>query len=109
MQISYLLGKNNSSGIGSSVYVAILSAIYKRNLKAGLAILGNISVAGAIERVNNFVDKISMLSENGAKVVLVPMSNLQELQNIPPTILGDTDVPFYNNTQMLMQKSIVSD
>jgi len=109
IQITSLLGKNISSGIGSAVYVAFLSAIYKRNLKAGLAVLGNISVAGAIERVNNFVDKVSMLSENGAKVVLVPMSNLQEMQNIPPTVLGETDVPLYNNNQMLMQKSIISD
>jgi ATP-dependent Lon protease len=26
-------------GIGSAVYVAIISAIYKKNLKAGLAVL----------------------------------------------------------------------
>ena len=109
IQITNLLGKNVTTGIGSAVYVAILSAIYKRNLKAGLAVLGNISVAGAIERVINFVDKVSMLSENGAKVVLVPMDNLSELQNIPPTVLGNTDVPFYNNNQMLMQKSVISE
>lgn len=107
IQVSNLLGATISSGIGSAVYIAIVSSLYKKNLKAGLAVLGNFSVGGAIERVINFADKVTMLSENGAKVVIVPMDNLAELSNIPPTVLGNTDVPFYQNNQMLMQKAIL--
>jgi ATP-dependent Lon protease len=44
------------------VLVAIVSALYKKNHKPGLAVLGNVSVGGAIERVNNFADKVTMLS-----------------------------------------------
>jgi ATP-dependent Lon protease len=107
IQVSNILGSTISSGIGSAVYIAIVSAIYKKNLKAGLAVLGNISVGGAIERATNFADKITMLSENGAKTVVVPMDNLTELANIPASVLGQTDVPFYSDNQMLMQKSIL--
>lgn len=109
IQVSNLLGASISSGIGSAVYIAIVSALYKKNLKAGLAVLGNISVGGAIERAINFADKITLLSENGAKSVVVPMDNLNELANIPATILGNTDIPFYQNNQMLMQKAILLD
>jgi len=109
IQVTNLLGAAISSGIGSAVYIAIVSALYKKNLKAGLAVLGNISVGGAIERVTNFADKVTMLSENGAKRVIVPMDNLNELSNVPPTVLGNTDVPFYQNSQMLMQKAILLD
>jgi len=109
IQVSNLLGAAISSGIGSAVYVAIVSVLYKKNLKAGLAVLGNISVGGAIERAANFADKVTMLSENGAKTVIVPMDNLAELSNVPPTVLGDTDVPFYQNNQLLMQKAILLD
>src|SRR5574344_53616 len=63
IQITDLLGASVSSGIGSAVYIAIISALYKKNLKAGLSVLGNISVGGAIERVINFADKVTMLSE----------------------------------------------
>jgi ATP-dependent Lon protease len=59
--------------------------------------------------VINFADKVTMLSENGAKSVIVPMDNLTELANVPPVILGNTDVPFYQNNQMLMQKAILLD
>ncbi|MBV5328344.1 MAG: protease Lon-related BREX system protein BrxL [Chlorobium sp.] len=109
IQVTNLLGTVISSGIGSAVYIAIVSALYKKNLKSGLAVLGNISVGGAIERVINFANKVTMLSENGAKSVVVPMDNLSELSNVPPTILGNTDVPFYQNNLMLMQKAMLLD
>ena len=109
IQVSNLLGAAISSGIGSAVYIAIVSALYKKNLKTGLAVLGNISVGGAIERAINFADKVTMLSENGAKNVIVPLDNLNELSNVPPSVLGNTDVPFYQNNQMLMQKAILMD
>jgi ATP-dependent Lon protease len=107
IQVTNMLGASISTGIGSAVYIAIVSALYKKNLKAGLAVLGNISVGGAVERAINFADKITMLSENGAKAVVVPMDNLNELANIPASVLGNTDVPFYLNNQMLMQKAIL--
>jgi len=107
IQVSNILGSTISTGIGSAVYIAIVSAIYRKNLKAGLAVLGNISVGGAIERAGNFADKITMLSENGAKTVVVPMDNLSELTNVPASVLGQIDVPFYSDNQMLMQKSIL--
>lgn len=107
VQITNLLGKSIGSGVGSAVYIAMISALYKRNLKPGLAVLGNISIGGAIERASNFSDKVTLLSENGAKTVIVPMDNLQELATVPQSVLGSTDVPFYGNNQMLMQKSIL--
>lgn len=109
VQVTNMLGASISSGIGSAVYISIISAIYKKNLKPGLAVLGNLSVGGAVERAINFADKITMLSENGAKTVIVPMDNLSELANVPASVLGNTDVPFYSNNQMLMQKGILLD
>ncbi len=109
IQISNLLGAYISGGIGAAVYVAIISAIYKKNLKAGLGVLGNISIGGAIERATNFADKVTLLSENGAKTILVPIENVSEIGTLPTTVLGKTDVPFYGNSQMLLQKVILSE
>ena len=109
IQISNLMGAYISGGIGSAVYIAIISAIYKKNLKPGLAVLGNISIGGAVERSLNFEDKVTLLSENGAKTVLVPMENLSEINTLPTSILGKTDVPFYGNSQMLLQKAVLGD
>ncbi len=109
IQVSNLMGSYISSGIGSAVYVAIISSIYKKNLKPGLAVLGNISIGGAVERALNFADKATLLSENGAKTVLVPMDNLSEMITLPSSILGKTDTPFYGNSQMLLQKAVIGE
>ncbi|NUQ82574.1 MAG: protease Lon-related BREX system protein BrxL [Bacteroidetes bacterium] len=109
IQISNLMGAHISGGIGCAVYVGIISAIYKKNLKSGLAVLGNISIGGAIERSLNLADKVSLLSENGAKTVLVPIDNLSEITTLPSGVLGKTDTPFFVNSQMLLQKAILGD
>lgn len=109
IQISNLMGAYISGGIGSAVYVSIISALYKKNLKPALAVLGNISIGGAVERAQNFADKLTLLSENGAKTVLVPMDNLAEMTTLPASILGKTDTPFYSNSQMLLHKSVLNE
>jgi ATP-dependent Lon protease len=106
VQISTLLGAYIGEGVGGAVFVAIMSAIYNKNLKGGLAVLGNISIGGAVERSQHFADKVSLLSDNGAKTVLVPMDNLIEMATLPSNILSKTDIPFYTNSQTLLQKAM---
>jgi ATP-dependent Lon protease len=57
----------------------------------------------------NFADKVTLLSDNGAKIVLVPMDNLGEITTLPSSILGKTDTPFFSNSQMLLQKSFLNE
>jgi len=109
IQVTNLMGASNGGGIGGATYVGIISAIYKKNLKPGLAVIGNISIGGAVERSLNFADKVTLLSENGAKTVLVPMDNLNEMTALPAGILGKTDTPFYGNSQMLLQKAVLGE
>jgi ATP-dependent Lon protease len=37
------------------------------------------------------------------------MENLAELSTLPTSILGKTDVPFYGNSQMLLQKAVLGE
>jgi len=106
IQVTNVLGNNTTAGIGGAIYVGILSALYKKNLKAGLAVIGNVTIGGAVERVVQFADKVSSLADNGAKMVIVPMDNISELATIPTTVLSKCDVPFYNNAQVLLQKAM---
>ena len=109
VQVTSILGGSIGSGIGAAVFATILSAIYKRQLRAGLGILGDLSVGGAIQKAANFQDKLAMLSENGAKLVLTSIENLAEMQDLPPSILNKTDVNFFSDSQMILQKAILSE
>ncbi|WP_303187078.1 hypothetical protein [Phocaeicola coprocola] len=59
--------------------VSIISSVFSKELKPALGNISNISIVGVIERAINFRDKVSILSENGVKTVLVPMDNLAGL------------------------------
>lgn len=65
IQITNVLGNNTTAGIGGAIYVGILSALYKKSLKAELAVIGNVTIGGAVERVIQFADKVSSLADNG--------------------------------------------
>ena len=104
IQITALLGTTVHKGIGGAVFTALVSSVFARALKPALAVIGNISIGGAVERALYFSDRVSLLSENGARNVIVPMDNLPEMANLPATILGKTDIPFYSSSQMLIQK-----
>ena len=106
IQVTAILGTQVHKGIGSAILIGIVSSIAQRNLKSALGVIGSISIGGAIERATNFNDCVSLLSENGAKTVLVPMDNLPEMATLPAIILGKTDTPFYANAQMLVQKMV---
>ena len=106
VQLTVLLGVGVYKGIGGAVFAGIVSSIFGRNLKPGLSVIGNISIGGAIERALNFNDRVTMLSENGSKNVLVPMDNLAEMSTLPRTIFGKTDIALFADTQMLIQKMI---
>jgi ATP-dependent Lon protease len=109
VQVSTLIGKGIGFGIGAAVFLAFLSGIYKKHIKPGVGVLGDITVSGSVQRADNFSDKLAMLSENGARMVLTPMENLAEMKDVPPSILNKTDVNFFSNSQMILQKAILTD
>lgn len=50
-----------------------------------------------------------MLAENGAKTVLVPIENVNEIQTLPTSIFGKIHIPSYGNLQMLLQKTVLDE
>ncbi len=73
-------------------------------MKPGLGILGDISISGTLKRSVNFMDKVAMLSENGAKLILTPIENCNEMKDIPPSILKNSDISFYSDSKILIKK-----
>ena len=108
VQLTALLGSTVHKGIGGAVFTALVSSVFNRTLKSALAVIGNISIGGAIERALNFSDRVSLLSENGAKNVIVPMDNLPEMATLPSSILGKRTSPSILTPKCSSKKSLVN-
>jgi len=107
VQLKPKIGGEIGDELGSSIFVAILTAIFKKQSRTALGILGDISIGGGIQKVNKFSDKVAMLSENGARSILAPIGNTPEMANIPQSLLTKTDILFYSDSQQLLQKAEV--
>jgi len=105
-QLTPLIGAELGTGIGSASFVTILTAVFKKSTKSGLGILGDISIGGGVKGVAKFSDALAMLSDNGAKNVLVPIANSQDMGSLNQDILAKTNPLFYTNAQKLLEKAI---
>jgi len=89
VQANIMIGNTVGDDMGIAVFVAVLSAIHKKTLKKGFAVIGDMTITGGIKRTFSSVDRLKMLSENGAKTVAFPLeqfsalsSSLSSLENI---------------------------
>jgi ATP-dependent Lon protease len=91
VQVSPIIGNSVGGDISVAIFVAIISAIQRATLKKGLAVIGDMSISGSLRPTFSFLDRLKMLSENGAKSVTIPIdqfasigTSLDSLQNIIP-------------------------
>jgi len=94
IQLIPLIGSEIGTKIGAGILMTILTEVYKKSSRTALGVLGDISVGGGTERVAKFSDEAALLSDNGAKTVLVPVGNTQDIAELPHSLLIQADIMF---------------
>jgi ATP-dependent Lon protease len=90
---------NANEGEGTSVafLVGIISGILDRPVRSGLVVLGETSLMGELVKVNSLVDKLQLASDAGAKQVLLPTENKDDLGKVPNELLDELELLFYRD------------
>jgi len=101
VQVTPMMGNTIGEDVSIAVFVAILSAIHRSTMKKGFAVIGEMTITGALKTTSSFVDRLKMLSENGAKTVAIPIeyfpnlaSSLGSLENIIPIPIAKPEDAF---------------
>ncbi|MGC8637999.1 MAG: protease Lon-related BREX system protein BrxL [Athalassotoga sp.] len=101
VQVTPMMGNAIGEDVSVAVFVAILSAIHRSTMKKGFAVIGEMTITGALKTTSSFVDRLKMLSENGAKTVAIPIeyfpnlvSSLGSLENIIPIPIAKPEDAF---------------
>jgi len=91
---------NADEGEGTSVafLIGIISGILDRPIRSGLIILGETSLMGELVKVSSLVDKLQLASDAGAKQVLLPTNNKDELAKVPNELLDEIELLFYQDS-----------
>ena len=107
VQIVDLMHSKEGSQGGAAFFVALYSLLQDKPVQAGLVVLGEMTIQGNILPVRSLVEPLQVIMDNGAKKVLIPVSNRRQLLvEVAPDILERVDPIFYSDPLAAALKSL---
>ena len=108
----YIINYQDLQGIGMtdklalSTLVAICSIALGKPVISSSVILGEISVAGSIMKVDELANSLQVCLDSGAKKVLLPITSAGDLSMVPPDLIGHFNLVFYQSAEDAVFKAL---
>lgn len=106
VQIVDLMRTKDGSQAGAAFFVALYSLLRDKPTLAGLVVLGEMTIQGNILPVRSLIEPLQVIVDNGAKKVLVPVSNKRQFLEVPGDLLERVDPIFYSDPLAAALKAI---
>lgn len=106
VQIVDLMQAKEGSKGGVAFFVALYSLLRDKPPLAGLVVLGEMTIQGNILPVRSLIEPLQVIVDNGAKKVLVPVSNKRQYLEVPGDLLERVDPIFYSEPLAAALKAI---
>jgi ATP-dependent Lon protease len=93
-----------SSGI--AILASVLSSLFNKPIKSGIAMTGEIGLSGDIIAVGSIAEKIAAAHRRGIKKVIVPKGNTRNINNkleVPCEILCDMEIVFVSTIHEVIE------
>lgn len=111
-QKDYIVNYQDLNGIGMTktlalpTVIGIASAALGRPTLASLAVLGEISISGAVTKVDELANVLQVCLDSGAKRVLLPITSAADLGAVPPELMGAFSIIFYTTAREAVFKAL---
>ncbi len=111
-QKDYIINYQDLNGIGMTkslalpTVIAIASAALNKPTLSSLAVLGEISISGAITKVDELANVLQVCLDSGAKKILLPITSATDLGTVPPDLMGAFSIIFYTSAQEAVFKAL---
>ena len=83
-----LQGLGLTSNLALPSLVAMCSIALGKPVVSSCAVLGEISIAGTMQKVDNLADTLQVCLDSGAKKVLLPLTSAADLGTVPAELIG---------------------
>jgi ATP-dependent Lon protease len=97
VQIVDLMQSKGGSQAGVAFFVALYSLLQDKPVQSSLVVLGEMTIQGNIMPLRTLTEPLQMIMDNGARRVLIPLSNRRQMLEIPPDVLERVDPIFYSD------------
>ncbi len=92
-----LNGIGNTKGLELAIFLSIVSSIVERPLLPQLAVLGSMSIGGAIIGSDNLAEYLQVSADSGAKKVLIPAIDVVQLGKVPTDLISKFSLLIYSD------------
>lgn len=101
-----LQGLGITSNLALPSLVAMCSIALGKPVVSSCAVLGEISIAGTMQKVDNLADTLQVCLDSGAKKVLLPLTSAADLGTVPAELIGAFSLIFYNSAEDVVFKAL---
>lgn len=108
----YIIGYQDLQGIGMTnrlalpTLIALCSIALGKPTLSNLAVLGEISISGAIMKANELANLLQVCLDSGAKKILLPITSAADLGQVPPELVGCFNLIFYQSAEDAVFKAL---
>lgn len=110
--VDYIVNYQDLQGIGMtdslslSTLIALCSIALDKPVLSSLAVIGEISIGGTINRISELANVLQVCSDSGAKKILLPNSAVVDLGNVPPDLITCFNLIFYKTPEEAVFKAL---
>lgn len=108
----YIINYQDLQGIGMTelltlpTLIALSSIALNKPTISSLAVLGEISIAGTIIKVDELANSLQACLDSGAKKVLLPITSASDLPTVPAELIGNFNLIFYQSAEDAIFKAL---
>ena len=95
--------KKEGPSCGVSITTAILSKVLNKTIPSDIAFTGEITLKGYILKIGGLKEKLIAAYNDGIKKVYIPLSNENDLKELPKVILDNLEIKLVNNYQTIYE------
>ena len=86
--------------------IALASIAMAKPTVSSLAVLGDISIAGTIMKVDELANTLQVCLDSGAQKVLLPITSAADLGTVPSELIGCFNLIFYQSPEDAVFKAL---
>lgn len=108
----YIVNYQDLQGIGMTsklalpTLIALASIALNKPTVSSLAVLGEISIAGTMIKVDELANSLQVCLDSGAKKVLLPITSAADLGTVPSELIGCFNLIFYQSAEDAVFKAL---
>lgn len=108
----YLMHVSDCQGIGMTDklalcgFVALCSTALRRPVMPQMVVLGNMSIGGTINKIEELANTLQVCFDAGAKKVLLPMSSAADIATVPAELFAKFQTSFYTSPEDAVYKAL---